>query len=67
MNEDTKKSLAEAKAAVIDRAARVLEARADRVAGRKWMLFPWLRCLMILNKIARLEGFASCCHCDCHK
>ena len=60
MEDETKKSLAEAKAAVIKRAAKILEHRADRIANRKFLLFPWLRCRMILRKIARLESFASC-------
>lgn len=59
MTDESMKSLAEAKAAVIERAAKVLEARADRVSQRKWMLFPWLRCQMILRKIAKLEAFAA--------
>jgi len=60
MEDETKKSLAAAKAAVIERAAKVLERRADRIANRKFMFFPWLRCLMILKKIARLEAFSAC-------
>lgn len=67
MNEESKKLIDESIALVADKAAVLLAKRAERIAGRKFFLFPWLRYKWIMRKLAKLKSFSakSCC-CSCH-
>lgn len=49
-------SIQDAKLALAKRVAPILLKRAERVANRKFILFPWLRVWIIMWKLVKLEA-----------